>query len=73
MPVAPRVVGLALGYEELNDRDPLCHVPVPRLLAEQREGTPRDCAALSVTGATPNDTRRASRVHYPIAGPVAGR
>ena len=55
-PVAQRVAGLALGYEELHDRDPLRHVPVPGLLAEQREGTPEDCAALSVIGANPSDT-----------------
>lgn len=43
--VAQRIVGLALGYEDLNDHDELRRDPVMGLLAERVGGTRKGCAA----------------------------
>jgi hypothetical protein len=45
--VGQRVVGLALGYEDVNDHDQLRHDPVLGLLAERLEPKRADCAALA--------------------------
>ena len=45
--VAQRIVGLALGYEDLNDHDRLRHDPVLGLLGDKTGGTRKDCAALA--------------------------
>ena len=45
--VAQRIVGLALGHEDLNDHDQLRHDPVPGLISGKIEGTRKDCAALA--------------------------
>ena len=42
-----RVVGMALGYEDLNDHDELRHDPVLSVLAGKLEGRNRRCAALA--------------------------
>ncbi len=42
-----RVMGLALGYEDLNDHDHLRHDPVLGLLAEKLEASREDCAAVA--------------------------
>ena len=45
--VGQRVVGLALGYEDVNDHDQLRHDPVLGLLAERLEPKRADCAVLA--------------------------
>ena len=42
-----RVMGLAMGYEDLNDHDVLRHDPVPALLAEKLEASRKDCAPVA--------------------------
>ena len=42
-----RVMGLAMGYEDLNDHDALRHDPVLALLAEKLEANREDCAAVA--------------------------
>ena len=42
-----RVMGLAMGYEDLNDHDRLRHDPVLALLAEKLEAQRKDCAAVA--------------------------
>jgi hypothetical protein len=42
-----RVVGIALGYEDLNDRDQLRHDPVMAVLVRKLEARREDCAALA--------------------------
>jgi hypothetical protein len=42
-----RVMGLAMGYEDLNDHDELRHDPVLALLAEKLEASRKDCAAVA--------------------------
>ena len=42
-----RVMGLAMGYEDLNDHDQLRHDPVLALLAEKLEANRKDCAAVA--------------------------
>jgi hypothetical protein len=42
-----RVMGLAMGYEDLNDHDALRHDPVLGLLAEKLETSRRTCAAVA--------------------------
>jgi Transposase DDE domain group 1 len=42
-----RVLGLGLGYEDLNDHDRLRHDPVMALLAEKLEAGRADCAAVA--------------------------
>jgi hypothetical protein len=41
--VMQRTVGIALGYEDLNDHDQLRHDPVMAVLAGKLEATRRDC------------------------------
>jgi hypothetical protein len=45
--VMQRVVGIALGYEDLNDHDELRHDPVLAVLAAKLEAQRSDCAALA--------------------------
>jgi Transposase DDE domain group 1 len=42
-----RVMGVAMGYEDLNGHDALRHDPVLALLAEKLEASRRDCAAVA--------------------------
>jgi hypothetical protein len=42
-----RVMGLAMGYEDLNDHDRLRHDPVLALLAEKLEARRKDCAPVA--------------------------
>jgi hypothetical protein len=45
--VMQRVVGIALGYEDLNDHDQLRHDPVLAVLARKLEAQRSDCAPLA--------------------------
>src|SRR6476661_8989455 len=45
--VLQRVVGIALGYEDLNDHDELCHDPVLAVLAGKLAAQRSDCAPLA--------------------------
>ena len=45
--VGQRIVGLALGYEDVNDHDHLRHDPVLSLFSDRLEPRRRDCAALA--------------------------
>ena len=45
--VMQRVVGIALGYEDLNDHDELRHDPVLAVLAGKLEARRADCAPLA--------------------------
>ena len=45
--VMQRVVGIALGYEDLNDHDQLRHDPVLAVLAGKLEAQRSDCAPLA--------------------------
>ena len=45
--VTQRVMGIALGYEDLNDHDRLRHDPVLALLSGKLEGRRKDCAPLA--------------------------
>src|SRR3954463_804641 len=45
--VMQRVVGIALGYEDLNDHDQLRHDPVLATLAGKLSGTRENCAPLA--------------------------
>jgi hypothetical protein len=45
--VLQRVVGIALGYEDLNDHDDLRHDPVLSVLAGKRAAKRSDCAPLA--------------------------
>jgi hypothetical protein len=45
--VLQRVVGIALGYEDLNDHDELRHDPVLAVLADKLAARRSDCAPLS--------------------------
>lgn len=45
--VMQRVVGIALGYEDLNDHDQLRHDPVMAVLASKLEAQREDCAPLA--------------------------
>jgi hypothetical protein len=45
--VRQRVMGLAMGYEDLNDHDRLRRDPVLGLLAEKLEASRKDCAAVA--------------------------
>ena len=45
--VMQRVVGIALGYEDLNDHDDLRHDPVLAVLAGKLEAQRSDCAPLA--------------------------
>ena len=44
--VAQRIMGIALGHEDLNDHDEFRHGPLLALLPNKLEG-PQDCAALA--------------------------
>jgi hypothetical protein len=45
--VGQRIVGIALGYEDVNDHDELRHDPVLALLADRLEPKRPDCAPLA--------------------------
>jgi hypothetical protein len=45
--VGQRIVGIALGYEDVNDHDQLRHDPVLALFAEKLEPKRADCAPLA--------------------------
>jgi hypothetical protein len=45
--VGPRVLGIALGYEDLNDHDELRHDPVMAVLAGKLEAHRKDCAPVA--------------------------
>ena len=45
--VGQRVIGIALGYEDLNDHDGLRHDPVMAVLAGKLEAKRRDCAPVA--------------------------
>jgi hypothetical protein len=45
--VMQRVVGIALGYEDLNDHDELRHDPMMAVLAGKLEAGRKDCAAVA--------------------------
>ena len=45
--VGQRIVGIALGYEDVNDHDELRHDPVLALLADRLEPKRADCAPLA--------------------------
>jgi Transposase DDE domain group 1 len=45
--VAQRIVGIALGYEDLNDHDELRHDPVLAVLSGKLEAKRSDCAPLA--------------------------
>jgi hypothetical protein len=45
--VGQRIVGIALGYEDVNDHDELRHDPVLALFADQLEAKRPDCAPLA--------------------------
>jgi DDE family transposase len=45
--VMQRIVGIALGYEDLNDHDQLRHDPVMAVLAGKLEANRSDCAPLA--------------------------
>ncbi len=45
--VAQRIMGIALGHEDLNDHDELRHDPLLALLAGRLEGRRQNCAALA--------------------------
>jgi DDE family transposase len=45
--VRQRVVGIALGYEDLNDHDELRHDPVMAVLAGKLEARRKDCAPVA--------------------------
>src|ERR1700683_4298294 len=57
--VMQRVVGIALGYEDLNDHDELRHDPVLAVLASKLEAQSSDCAPLA--GKSPLTRRELSR------------
>jgi len=45
--VGQRIVGIALGYEDVNDHDDLRHDPVLALFADRLEPKRSDCAPLA--------------------------
>jgi len=45
--VMQRVIGIALGYGDLNDHDELRHDPVPAVLASKLAAQRLDCAPLA--------------------------
>src|SRR5262245_63605912 len=45
--VGQRVVGIALGYEDLNDHDELRHDPVMAVLAGKLNARRKDCAPVA--------------------------
>jgi hypothetical protein len=45
--VGQRIVGIALGYEDVNDHDELRHDPVLALFADRLEPKRADCALLA--------------------------
>ena len=45
--VGQRIVGIALGYEDVNDHDELRHDPVLALFADRLEPKRKDCAPLA--------------------------
>jgi hypothetical protein len=45
--IGQRVVGIALGYEDLNDHDELRHDPVMAILAGKLEARRKDCAPVA--------------------------
>ena len=45
--VGQRIVGLALGYGDINDHDELRHDPVLALFSDKLESRRRDCAPLA--------------------------
>ena len=45
--VGQRIVGIALGYEDVSDHDELRHDPVLALFADRLESKRSDCAALA--------------------------
>jgi hypothetical protein len=45
--VMQRIIGLALGYEDLNDHHTLCHDPVLAVLAGKLTGSRAGCAPLA--------------------------
>src|SRR3954467_7123519 len=45
--VMQRVVGIALGYEDLNDHDQLRHDPIMAVLANTRRPSRSDCAPVA--------------------------
>lgn len=73
--VGQRIVGLALGYEDVNDHDRLRHDPVLGLLAERLEPRRADCAPLAgkstlnrlEQSATSGDPRYHKIAHDPTA------
>ena len=48
--VGQRIVGVALGYEDINDHDDLRHDPVLALLSDRLEPRRKDCAVLAGKG-----------------------
>src|SRR5215472_7441648 len=59
--VMQRIVGIALGYEDLNDHDYLRHDPVLAVLANKLEAQRSDCAAWRT------ESRSVSWICSPIA------
>jgi hypothetical protein len=56
-----RIVGIALGYEDVNDHDELRHGPVLALFADRLEPKRSDCAPLAgKEDAQPSGTRPAA-------------
>ena len=54
--VRQRVMGIALGHEDLNDHDQLRHDPVLALLSGKLEGHRKDCAPLAEEHSEPART-----------------
>src|ERR1700709_648954 len=72
--VVQRVVGIALGYEDLNDHDELRHDPVLAVLASKLEAQRSDCAPLagkSTLNRLEAGRRRPTRYHKISHDPAA--
>ena len=71
--VLQRVIGIALGYEDLNDHDQLRHDPVLAVLAGKLAAKRSDCAPLAGKStlnrlelSRPDPTRRLRRAQRPL-------
>jgi hypothetical protein len=72
--VMQRVVGIALGYEDLNDHDELRHDPIMAVLAQKLAASRADCAPLagkSTLNRLERSTAEATRYHKIAADPDA--
>ena len=59
--VGQRVLGIALGYEDINDHDHLRHDPVLQVLTGKLTARRSNCAALAGKSTQPAGARRQGR------------